>query len=409
MIPSSFLLALTLVAQVPASAAGPFHSTIIRPDGGPEVLAQGLDGPLVSLRLSAPVDPALPEGTVELLQELAGPAAREAAARFGARLSFRHEDGRALISVTGPVAAFDALASLLRVAATELDLSAATLRRARARAEDRVLAGLEQPGPRVRRVLWHELFGGPPPTGPAATRLSPEDIRRAGGLLYDRARLRVTVVGNVPEPVLRAAFSRWPAPPAGASVPTPSSDGADAARPQAHREWAGLGYRVEADPPVVAITAELIGRRIRRSSLREGAARAWRGPDAWALVVTGATEPGDPVVRATAGVGSLPVRGAGPGESATGVGIYLRRTIAEALALLGPISVREVRTEVRRRLLLEARTVSGRAEVIGRLADALGPEGAAAFLESLEAVELEAVRELLQQLLGAPAIYVEAR
>lgn len=394
------------MAQDPAGA-GPLDVTVIRPPAGPEVVAHRWAGPLVAVRLSAPVDTAFPEGVVELLQELARPAARETAERFGARLTFRHDEGHALLTLTGPAAAFDALVGVLRGATREPDLTASALQGARSRAEGRVLSRLERPGPRVQRLLWHELFGGPFPAGSAATLLSPEAIRRAGQRLYDSERVRVVVVGDIPEPVLRAAFARWPRAPgtdAGLGV-----DRVEAARPQAHREWAGIGYTVDAEPAVVAIATELVGRRLRHSPLRNGAARAWRGPGEWAVVVMGATEPGDSVVRATAGTGSLRVRGTGPGESATGVGVALRRTVAEAMALLGPASLEEARTALRHRLLLEARTVSGRAEVIGRLTDALGPGEAGPFLEALDAVELEAVRQLLRTLLDTPATYVEAR
>ncbi len=401
------LLALALVAQDPA-VPGPLDVTVIRPPAGPEVVAHGWAGPLVGVRLSAPVDTAYPEGVVELLQELARPTAREMAERFGARLTFRHEEGHALITLTGPATAFDALVGVLRSATREPVLTTSALQRARSRADGRVLSRLEQPGPRVQRLLWHELFGGPFPTGSAASLLSPEAIRQAGQRLYDPERIRVVVVGDVPEPVVRAAFTRWPRAPgtdAGALV----VDSVEAARPQAHREWAGIGYAVDAEPAVVALATELVGRRLLRSPLRHGAARAWRGPGGWAVVVTGATEPGDSVVRATAGVGHLRVSGTGPAESATGVGVALRRMVAEAMALLGPASLEEARTALRHRLLLEARTVSGRAEVIGRLTDALGPVEAARFLEALDAVELDAVRAVLGALLDAPATYVEAR
>lgn len=402
--PAPLLLALALSAQ------GPLDVELLRPSDGPLLLVHDQPGPLVALRLSAPVDPTLPEGTVELLQELARPRAQSAADRFGARLWFRNEGGAAVIAVTGPLAAFDALAALLRASVSELDLSVAALQTARARAESRVLARLERPEPRVRRLLRHQLFGGPAPVGPSGTRLQPEDIRRARGQLYRTTALRVTVVGRVPPPVLRSAFTGWPASTGARHAETVAPDGpGEPARPQAHREWAGLGYDVAASPAVVAVAAALIQDRIDRSPLRQGSAHAWAGPDGWALAVLGATEPGDSVVRATAGIGALPVRGEGPGEAATGVGRYLRRTIAEAAALTGSDAVASARSRLRWQLLLEARTPTGRAEGIGRLADALGPEAAPAFIGDLEAVDLEQVRALLRAVLEAPAHYVEAR
>lgn len=399
------LLALFLAVQ------GPLEVAVVEPTEGPRLLVHRQAGPLVALRLSAPVDPALPEGSVELLQELAGPGARAAAERYGARLALRHEEGAALLTVTGPATAFDALAALLRRAATEPDLSVASLRRARARAEDRVLARLERPGPRVHRLLWHALHGGPEPAGAAASLLPPEAVRQLSARLYDPARIRITVVGAVPDEVLRSAFGHW----TGGVDPDPDAvltpaDPPVPARPQAHREWAGLGYRVDGAAPVLAVAATLIQRRLDRSALRYGVVRPWQGPGGSSLVLVGATEPGDSVVRSTAGVGTLRVRGAGPAITATGVGSYLRRMIAEAAALAGPAGVAEARSDLRRSLLLEARTVSGRAEVIGRAADALGsPDAAARFLDGLETVSLPDVQAALHAVLETPATYVEAR
>ncbi|MFP4623162.1 MAG: hypothetical protein ACLFRX_03175, partial [Gemmatimonadota bacterium] len=202
---TALLLALLLWAP-----QGPLEVTMVRPPQGPTVLLHRQAGPLVALRMSAPVEPGLPEGSAELLQELARARATLAAEQVGARLSLRREPGTAVLAVTGPASAFDALAALLRDAVRP-DLDVATLRRARARAEDRVLAELEQPGPRVERLLWHELHGASePPRGAAAALLSPEDIRHIARRMYHPDRVRITVVGDIPQAAARSAFAGWP-------------------------------------------------------------------------------------------------------------------------------------------------------------------------------------------------------
>lgn len=388
---TALFLVLALVQGPTPAAADPLDVTTLRPSRGPEVLFHPQAGPLVALRLAAPgVD--LPEGSLELLQELARPAARDAAEQIGARLRFRSEDRTAIIAVTGPASAFDAMATLLRAASADLDLSVTALRAARARAEDRVLAALEQPEPRLRRLLWHRLFGGPAPTGATATLLDPEDVRRARQRLYDPARIRITVVGDLPPEVILSAFSLWPS---DDSTPGPLEPDSlpEAPRPPTHREWAGLGYPVQADPAPLATAATLVQRRLDAAGLQHATARAWHGPTGRALVLVGATEPGDTSV-ASAAVG--------------GVGGVLRRAIAEATALAGAGAVTDARASVRRALLLEARTTSGRAEVIGRLADALErADGAAWLLAALDTVTVAAVHDVLERTLASPARYVE--
>ncbi|MGK7313340.1 MAG: hypothetical protein ACN0LA_13985 [Candidatus Longimicrobiales bacterium M2_2A_002] len=410
---------------LPTTALGaqsPLATSRVEPVGGPAVRVHSQATPLVAIRLSAPVPTGLPEGAVELLQELARPAAEATARRFGARLELRHEDGRAVIAVSGPAAAFDALVLLLRRATGEPDLSRVAVSRARARAEDRVLARLEQPEPRVRRLLQHGLYGGPAPRGFAAGQLTPETIRRLRGRLYDPTRLGVVVVGPIPTAVLRSAFADWPAGDPGAELPAPDS-AAVSARPQAHREWGGIAFPVEADPAVLAVTAELVHGRLERSALRHGTVEAWYEPTP-ALVLVGAVTPGDSAVRAAAGITDLAVRDSSELET-DDVHRYLRRLVAEAAALTGPDAVAAARSAVRHRFLLEVRTALGKAEAIGRLGGRAGggrragesgagagvalPIDPEAYLRRVAVVDVAAVRSLLDRVLGTPAIVAEAR
>ena len=75
------------------------------------------------------------------------------------------------------------------------DLAVAPLRTARARAEDRVLAALERPEPRLRALLRARLAGRPA-TGPDLGRLDPETIRGIAGRLYDPGAAHVVLVGD---------------------------------------------------------------------------------------------------------------------------------------------------------------------------------------------------------------------
>jgi predicted Zn-dependent peptidase len=392
----SILLAAALIPQAPLA------TRTVRPEAGPEVRVHRQASPLVAIRVSAAVPVDLPEGAVELLQELARPAAEAQAQRFGARLTFRHEDGRAVVAVTGPVSAFDAMVAIVRQATGPPDLAVASLRRARPRSEDRVLARLEQPGPRIRRFLRYELYGGPEPRGAPATRLEPEAVRRLQARLYRPDRLGVVLVGAVPDVVIRSAFARWPGgrdPASDAPIPVDSTG--PAAQPQTHREWGGIAFPAEGGA-TLAVAAELVEERVAQSALRYGAAEAWYEP-APALAVIGAATPGDSVVSASAGISDLAARDSAA-VAPTDMRRYLRRLIAEAAALAGPDMVAAARATVRRRLLLEARTATGKAEVIGQTMDRFGSEtDVEDYLQRLDAVTAQDVQALLTGVLETPA------
>lgn len=397
------MVALLLIAAL--TPQSPLAVQTIQPEQGPTLLVHRQAGPIIALRLSAPVPVDLPEGAVELLQELVRPEAEAAARRFGARLDLRHDRGRVVMTVTGPARAFDALVLILRRATQEPDLGIASLRRARARAENRVLARLEQPGPRVRRLLRRGLYGGPEPTGIASGLLDPEAVRRLQARLYDRSRTRVTLVGSVPVAAIRSAFTGWPQEPGRAGSTFRADSAAVIARPQAHREWGGIAFAVDSDPAVLAVAAELVQQRVNRSALRSGSVEAWYEPSP-ALTLVGAAMPGDSAIRAAAG----PATGDGGDVLAAGLRRYMRQLIVESAALASSDAVATARTAVRRRLLLEARTAVGKAEVIGRAADHLPPDGDAdAFLNRLGQVRLEEVRPLLVRVLETPAVVADAR
>ncbi|HUG39605.1 MAG TPA: hypothetical protein VMM12_03935 [Longimicrobiales bacterium] len=392
------LFALALIAQAP------FPMDTVRPPGGPEVLWHRLAGPVVALRLSVPLHDALP-GAAEILQELARPAATREADRLGAAVELRTAGDEAILLVTGPTSAFDALVGILRGAVGEQDLSIGALRTARARAEDRLLARLERPEPRLRAILDARL-AGTRPAGPGVDRLGPEHLRAAAARLHHPDRLRVIFVGDVPPQILRSAFAGWRRPPVPATTP-PIATAPPLPSAEAHHAWAALAYPLDVHPAVLAVAAELVARRVRAAGLLRGTAEARIGPGSQALVILGGAPPDDPAVAAVARITAFPAAGTRQDGEASPIAHFLRRLLAEAATLAGPAAVADAAAAVRRTLLLEARTAPGRAEVLGRWS---GPRGARRasvhnVLDGLDGVTAAEVRDaLLGALESAPVL-----
>lgn len=401
------LLVLGLIAQG-APVQPPFAVDTLRPTGGPEVLWQRHPSPLVALRLTAPVTPDFPRGAAELLQELARPAATAEARRFGAAVEFRVTADEAVLSATGPAAAFDALVGILRAAVDEPDVSAASLRRARARADDRVLAALERPVPRLRTLLRARITRENI-TGAALDRLQPERVRGLAEQVHRPDRLRVVLVGDVPPEIVRSAFSRWPRHTTFATADPDPARQPPLPRPQAHHAWAGLAYRLDAELPAVAVSAALIRDRMRAAGVREGEAEAWTVGGRPVLVVLGGAAPGDPDVVAAARITSFPAGDSDDDPSS--LARFLRRMVAEAAALASPAAVADAASALRHAMLLEARTPAGRAELLGRWTGPIGARRPSVHdvLMGLEAVRFDAVRQALDQALATPPLLAEVR
>lgn len=395
------LLALAALLQAP------FAMDTLRPAGGPEILWNRHASPLVALRLSVPIDDDLPTGAAELLQELARPAATAEARRFGADLRFHTADDEAVISVTGPAAAFDPLVGILRSAVAPPDLSVTDLRRARARAEDRIRAALERPVPRLR-ILLRASLARTEAGGAVLDTLQPERLRSIAHRIHRVDRLRVVLVGAPPAEIVRSAFTHWPRIPASDTAYSDPGPG-PLPRPQAHHAWAALAYPLQAEHTAVAVAAALVQQRIRAAGLRDGQAEAWTADGGTVLVVLGGAALDDPDVAAAANITAFPADRGDGGVSA--LARFLRRMIAEAAALAGPASVQEAATTLRSDLLFEARTAAGRAAVLGRWT---GPPGAARptvhdVLVGLEKVDLGDVRDVLAAALAAAPIRAEIR
>lgn len=390
---SSIVLAAALCG--PAQGQDPFAVARLNAPSGPPVLHHPVGAPLVALRLSAPIPEDLPEGAVELLQELARPAATAAADRVGGALAMRRTAGHAVISVTGPAAELDTLVAILRQATGEPEVSVDRLQRARARAGDRVLESLDRPEPLLRRRLWSALQGTSSVTNSGAAVMDADAIRHAGARLYDPARLRVVVVGPAAPAMLRSAFGAWPAP---RSQPGPGSAVDPAPRPSRVPpllDWSAEAVRIDAAPAPLAVAARLVDRRARAEDLPHAGVEAWHAPEVAAIVWIGARGLGES--RAAGSEGGRP-----PSKS------RIARLVGEVLATERlDAAVQVAAGSLRRGLLLEARSPAGRAEVIGRLADLLNrPDGAERLLDGLAGVRPRDVRRVLESALNAPAIRV---
>jgi predicted Zn-dependent peptidase len=408
-----------------------FGADTLRTPGGPEALWSRAPGPLVALHLSVPLPRDLPTGAAALLQELARPAAEEAAHRSGATLRLTASDDEATFAVTGPTTAFDALVGVLRAATSpDPDLTAASLRAARARAEDRVLASLEQPVPRLRALLRARLLGAAA-SGPALERIDPEAVRALARRLYDPGKLRLVLVGGPPPEVVRSALAGWArgalptAAPSGSSAGPAGVDGEHVPlpRPQAHHAWVATAFAagpgaldVTADRGVLDVAAALVARRLAAAGVRSGAAEGWLLDGRGVLVVLGGAARDDPDVTGAARITAFP---AGADADVPALARFLRRMVAEAAALVSPAAVDDVATELRRRRLMDARTVTGRAAL---LAAAWGAGSAAEWaawqapapaehivLGRHDRVRYEQVRALLEATLEARPVLVEVR
>lgn len=408
------LAAIALIAQ------SAFGADTLRTPGGPEALWSRAPGPVVALRLSVPLPRDLPTGAAELLQELARPEAEAAARRSGAALRLSTSGDEATFAVTGPATAFDALMGLLRAATSHApDLAVASLRAARARAEDRVLAALEQPEPRLRALLGTRLRGETA-SGPALDRIEPEAIRALARRLYDPGRLRLVLVGGPPPEIVRSALAGWArtAPGPGDAVGSaarpaaPEAEPVPLPRPQAHHAWAAIGLPADADQGTLAVAAALIGRRLVAAGLRSGAAEGWLLDGRGLLVVLGGAARGDPEVAGAARITAFPAE---DDADVPALARFLRRMVAEAATLASPAAVDDAATELRRRLLMEARTVTGRAALLGTAWGAGsvgGPPGPPLVHEVLgryDRVTYERVRQLLDAALEARPVLVEVR
>ncbi len=413
-----WVLALLTTCAAPASAQAPGLGTptVLAADGGPTVVARpGLGVPLVTIRLSVPVNDAAHPGAGRVLAHLASPDLEGAVASTGGTAVIERRPARTVYTVTGPARSFDLLAAAVRSAVLDPPFTTDALRRATATARHEIRATLERPEPRIRALLRQRLspvvLATADDTAPLG-RLDLEGIRHLWSSQYLPARMNVLVVGNIPRPVVRSAFAWWSEPAVPGSPPDTATPPRPRPEPQLLLPWAGLGYRLPvAEPAVAVVAAELVRRRVVASALTDGTAEVWWHPDAHALVVLGSAQADTPALRAARS--SSPALTAGPSDEALGASdlvLYLRRMVAEAAALLHPDAVTDAARALRFEIRHAARTARGLAAFAGGLHDATGRHDAAdRLLRGLHGVDAGAVQTLLRQLLSSNPAFVEVR
>lgn len=400
------------MAQDTADPLGPVRR--IQPEGGPLVLQRpGAAIPLVALRLSVPLSDGNLSGSARTFAHLAGPELEAAAAAVGGMARVERTPGHVVFLAEGPERSFDVLASALRRAVLAPPFTAQALVRARAAAQEEILAALERPDTRVRVLLRRRVYldhAGLETDASGLSHLTLERLRRLWSEQVRAERMRVVLVGPVPEPLVRASFGRWPAPRVAGSPADSAPAPAERPEPQILRPWAGIAYRVDgADAAVLAVAAELVRRRVAAAALAGGTAEVWWQPEAPALVVLGSAEAGAPALAAARA--SAPPFRAEPSGAALGASdlvLYLRRMVAEAAALLKEDQVAAVARTLRWDLLYAARMPTGLAELMGAMNDATGTTDAASrLLVSLRGVDVDGVRALLERMLASTPAFVE--
>lgn len=403
----------TIGQETAAAPLGPTRLT--RPEGGPPVLQRpAVAVPLVAIRLSIPLTDGVLPGAARTFAHLAGPELEAAARSVGGTARVQRTPGHVVFSVEGPERSLDVLASALRRAVLEPPFTAQALVRARAAAEEEILATLERPDTRARALLRRRVYlddAGLETDAAGLSRLTLERLRHLWSAQTSPERMRVVLVGPVPEPLVLAAFGRWPAPRMqGSPADSAAAAAPERPAPQVLRPWAGIAFRVDgAEPGALAVAAELVRRRVAASALARGLAEVWWQPQGPALAVLGSAE-GDAPALAAARASAPPLR-AGPSGEALGASdlvLYLRRMVAEAAALLKDDQVAAAARSLRWELLYAARTPAGLAELLGAMEDATGAaDGAARLVESLGRVSTDAVRALLERMLAATPAFVE--
>lgn len=376
------------------SALGP--DAVLEIPGGPRLIHFEAPGTAVaSLRLSIPLSESPAEagaGRVLVLAALdrVGPLAR----RVGARIEGVRTFHGVAYTVTGPSAAFDHLAWLVRELVREPDQ--AGIERAVARLRVELEQGGETPSGVLDTRLRDGVAPGLPPLSGSPASLAGLDwsrIRDVWGRSHVRADMTVVAAAPVPVEVLLAGILDAGVPEGnGGEAPDSAPAGAGGARvrSQVLRSWYGEAYPIDqADDPRSAVAARLMASRLQSIPGRvEAGVELWELGGRAALVVTGAAYAADAVAmrRTIQGIRESVARDLQPGE------------------------VERVVGDLRAETLLGARSNRGLVAVVGYHVDATGdPLGAQVFLESLGALDQTSVSAFLQDLLQRTPVVADVR
>lgn len=371
--------------------------TVLAPPEGPRIVLLTSPGEgVAALRLAVPLRESPAEaGAGRLLRDLALERMRTLARPVGAEVSAARTPHGIAYAVEGAAADFEYLAYLLRQAVTSPDLEGPGFQEARLRLEAEVTADVETPSRRIAGLLRAQVAPGHPPlqgTRGSVAGLDPARVANVWRRSHQASAMTLVVSAPVAPEVVLAA-TRGLGAPEEAAAPPPDAAPPSEPRPpspEAIRTWYGeaRGAGGVGDPsgPVVA---RLVAARLRAlDSPFEVGVELWELPDRWVLAVMGAAPPSDAQA--------------------------LRRAVAGALAdvrgSLDPRSVTAAVAELRRDLLVEARTPAGLVAVVGRALEATDdPRAAADDAAALASVDVDAVRRRLEEMLRVPPAVAQVR
>lgn len=391
-----------LSGQETASAPpSPQAGSALAPDavleipGGPRLIHFEAPGTAVaSLRLSIPLTESPAEaGAGRVLVMAALDRVDPLARRVGARIEGVRTFHGIAYTVTGPSAAFDHLAWLLRELVREPDQGGIEGAVGRLRVE------LEQGGETPLGVLDTRLREGvapglPPLSGSPASLagLNWTRVRDVWGRSHLREAMTVVAAAPVPVEVLLAGILDAGVPEGNggdAAASAPVASGARV-RSQVLRSWYGEAYPIDtADDPRSAVAARLMASRMESMPGRvEAGVQLWELGGRAALVVTGAAYSGDAAAMRRA------IQG-------------IREEVTRDLQ---PDDVERVVGDLRAETLLGARSNRGLVAVVGYHVDATGdPRGAQLFLASLASLDHASLSAFLQDLLQRTPVVADVR
>lgn len=364
------------------------------PDGPRIVTLPAPGAATVSLRLSIPVAEAPAEaGAGRLLQMLAVERARGKAHPVGTEVTGARTASGVAYTVSGPVEEIDHLAWLLREVA-RAPTNDIWFRRARTRLVAEAREREETPSGRIAADLRRAIAPTSPPLGGTTGTLEAltlADLRNVWERTHAPSRMTVVVAGDVPlELLLLSTLDLGSTSDASAGLPSRDAPRAPPNSTEVIRYWYGEGHVLSGvDDPRGDVAALLVAAHFRSLDRDfETTVRLWEIDGRKALVTFGAAYARDRQAMRTA----------------------VRAALDATRQGLDPADVFDAVARVRARVLFGARTPAGRTAFVGRHLEIAGePTAGTAFLDALDAVTVESMRDFLMELAESPAHETEIR
>ena len=367
----------------------PFRpDTVMSPPGAPRIVRLPAPGsPIVALRLSIPVAESPAEaGATRILQMLGEVRARALSTAVGAHVEASRTPSGIAYTVVGPTTDLDYLAYLLREAIREPVGEWAGFSQARASLMGEARRKAETPRGRVTSQLRSAAAPFAPPsegTSGSLERLTLAKVRDVWARSHQPEVMTLLVSGDVPVDLLLVAVTDIGSPtsPTGGPSDAPLSE-PSRPRTQVIRDWYGEARPIAAsDEPYAEIAALLIAEQLRSSaSTFEAEVQLWELHRVKVLTVVGAAYRED--------------------RQAMRQGI--QRVWNTTAQELDEEALARAVAEIRKNVLLRARTPLGRVRVVGRHLDSSGSADAAGvYVDALQAATLAGIRDFLLQLAAA--------